>query len=208
MRKMRRFLLLTGKLCVVLLVLGILIIGYKNYQDLKKVHSYEQEITTAVEKYDISEYKELAMSIMLTESKGKGTDPMQSSESLSGEQNQFDDPKESIDQGVAYLSEMLRLADEKGCDIWTAVQAYNFGVDYINYVEKYGKKNTVELAENYSKEVLSPQLGNDSKKTYRYWGVQSLMYNGGYLYHNGGNMFYAEIVKLNKLKVHYTTYFF
>ncbi|WP_019724730.1 lysozyme family protein, partial [Enterococcus mundtii] len=75
----------------------------------------------------------------------------------------------------------------------TAIQAYNFGKDYIAYVNERGGKNTVRLAEEYSRDVLSPLLGNDNKKTYRYWRIQSLLYNGGYLYHNGGNMFYADV---------------
>ena len=55
-----------------------------------------------------------------------------------------------------------------------------------------------ELAEEYSREVLSPLLGNDQNTKYRYYRWQALVYNGGYLYQNGGNMFYAEIVKMNR----------
>ncbi len=60
------------------------------------------------------------------------------------------------------------------CDLWTAVQAYNFGTDYIDYVAARGGVNTLELAETYSREVLSPLLGNDTEQTYRYWGIQSV----------------------------------
>ncbi|SMJ46509.1 pneumococcal vaccine antigen A family protein [Enterococcus faecium] len=70
--------------------------------------------------------------------------------------------------------------------------------DYIAYVKNHGGENTVELAEAYSKDVLSPLLGNEEGKQYRYWRIQSLLYNGGYLYHNGGNMFYPDIVKMNE----------
>ena len=41
-------------------------------------------------------------------------------------------------------------------------------------------------------------LGNDQNTKYRYYRWQALVYNGGYLYQNGGNMFYAEIVKMNR----------
>ena len=41
------------------------------------------------------------------------------------------------------------------CDLWTAVQAYNFGTDYIDYVAKNGGENTLELAESYSKSAFS-----------------------------------------------------
>ncbi|HGF7712768.1 TPA: lysozyme family protein, partial [Enterococcus faecium] len=110
----------------------------------------------------------------------------------------IDNPADSIDQGVKYLAEMIMEAKKQGCDLWTAVQAYNFGKDYIAYVKNHGGENTVELAEAYSKDVLSPLLGNEEGKQYRYWRIQSLLYNGGYLYHNGGNMFYPDIVKMNE----------
>lgn len=51
---------------------------------------------------------------------------------------------------------MIVEAKKQGCDLWTAVQAYNFGKDYIAYVKNHGGENTVELAEAYSKDVLSP----------------------------------------------------
>ena len=77
-------------------------------------------------------------------------------------------------------------------------QAYNYGLDYIQFVKERGGKHTTELAEEYSREVLSPLLGNDQNTKYRYYRWQALVYNGGYLYQNGGNMFYAEIVKMNR----------
>jgi len=165
------------------------------------VYSYEETIAEQTEKYGISDYQELAMSIMLTESKGEGNDPMQSSESAYGKQNQFENAQDSIEQGVAYLAKLIKKSVDMDCDLWTAVQAYNFGTDYIDYVAKNGGENTLELAESYSKEVLSPLLGNDNEQTYRYWGWQSITYNGGYLHHNGGNLFYADVVKFNQWKI-------
>ena len=43
-------------------------------------------------------YEKLIKAIILTESKGKGTDLMQSSESLHGEADIIDNPADSIDQ--------------------------------------------------------------------------------------------------------------
>lgn len=140
---------------IILTVIGaVLFLGGRTYRSVKRVESYQIEITTA--------------------------------------------PADSIDQGVKYLAEMIVEAKKQGCDLWTAVQAYNFGKDYIAYVKNHGGENTVELAEAYSKDVLSPLLGNEEGKQYRYWRIQSLLYNGGYLYHNGGNMFYPDIVKMNE----------
>lgn len=201
MRKLRRFFIFIAKIAGVLLLIGGLFLGYKNYTALKKVYSYEETIAEQTEKYGISDYQELAMSIMLTESKGEGNDPMQSSESAYGKQNQFENAQDSIEQGVAYLAKLIKKSADMNCDLWTAVHAYNFGTDYIDYVAKNGGENTLELAESYSKEVLSPLLGNDNEQTYRYWGWQSITYNGGYLYHNGGNLFYADVVKFNQWKI-------
>nr|AIA94374.1 CAZy families GH23 protein [uncultured Enterococcus sp.] len=108
---------------------------------------------------------------------------MQSSESVYGKQNQFDTPEQSIEQGVSYLAELIEKAEQMNCDLWTAVQAYNFGTDYIDYVAERGGVNTLELAETYSREVLSPLLGNDTEQTYTLLGHPIGLYNGGHLYH-------------------------
>lgn len=111
----------------------------------------------------MEEYESLVKGIILTESKGKGIDLMQSSESAYGKANLIDNQKESIDQGVSYLAEMINEAKKQGCDLDTAIQAYNFGKDYIVYVKNRGGENTMEIAEEYSKNVLSPLLGNEKK---------------------------------------------
>ncbi|AUB52320.1 MULTISPECIES: lysozyme family protein [Enterococcus] len=176
----------------------ILFLFGRTYQSIKRVENYQPEISSALEKYQMQEHENLVKAIILTESRGNGVDLMQSSESAYGQMGAITTQEGSIDQGVKYLSEMIAEAKALGCDLATAIQAYNFGKDYIAYVNERGGKNTVRLAEEYSRDVLSPLLGNDNKKTYRYWRIQSLLYNGGYLYHNGGNMFYADVVKMNQ----------
>ncbi len=59
-------------------------------------------------------------------------------------------------------------AEEKGVDIWTAVQAYNFGPAYIDFRPKWQKENTLALAKQYSRETVAPLLGNRTGKTYSY----------------------------------------
>lgn len=192
----------------ILLFTALILLGVRNYLILKQVHTYDQEISTASQKYDISEYQNLIAAIIFTESKGKVIDIMQSSESVYGEMGKISSTEESIEHGVKFLAEALQKAEDQKCDLWTAVQAYNFGLDYIDYVAERGGKNSLELAETYSRDVLSPLLGNQEKTKYRYWGIHSLIYNGGYLYHNGGNLFYAETVKLNQLKIQGTNFLF
>ncbi|MGG5309337.1 lysozyme family protein [Enterococcus mundtii] len=199
MKKKRKsiFRMIVG-LFVFTILATILFLFGRTYQSIKRVENYQPQISSALEKYQMQEHENLVKAIILTESRGNGVDLMQSSESAYGQMGAITTQEGSIDQGVKYLSEMIAEAKALGCDLATAIQAYNFGKDYIAYVNERGGKNTVRLAEEYSRDVLSPLLGNDNKKTYRYWRIQSLLYNGGYLYHNGGNMFYADVVKMNQ----------
>ena len=70
--------------------------------------------------------EELVLAMIYTETKGKEGDVMQSSESASGSTNTINDNASSIRQGVQTLTDNLYLAQKKGVDVWTAVQAYNF----------------------------------------------------------------------------------
>lgn len=192
---------LIKKIIIIVLLALILVLSYsgvKIYQNVQQVLIYKPQVQQATENYDIMEYENLVYAIIYTETKGRSIDLMQSSESKYGERQMIDTPEESIEIGVSFLAESLNKAQQEGCDIWTAVQAYNFGLDYIDYVKKNGGKNTVLLAEKYSREILSPLLGNDNEQMYRYYRPQALFHNGGFLYTNGGNMFYADIVKMNQ----------
>lgn len=95
------------------------------------------------------------------------------------------------------LSENLEEAAHHKVDPWTAVQAYNFGKAYIDYVADNGGVNTVELAKAYSKNVVAPSLGNISGETYTYYQPVAMYYGGGKLYTNGGNIYYAKEVQFN-----------
>ncbi|WP_348923129.1 lysozyme family protein [Enterococcus rotai] len=181
-----------------LLIIGLGYLGFKIRQNVQQVMTYESEVEQAVKTNNIPEHKDLVLAIIYTESKGRTEDLMQSSESAYGKRQMIGTTKESIETGVAFLAQSIEKANEAGCDIWTAVQAYNFGLDYIEFVKERGGKNSIRIAEEYSKEVLSPILGNTNQKTYRYYRPQAVIYNGGYLYSNGGNMFYADLVKMNQ----------
>lgn len=181
-----------------LLIIGLGYLGFKIRQNVQQVMTYESEVKQAVKANNIPKHKDLVLAIIYTESKGRAEDLMQSSESAYGKRQMIGTTKESIETGVAFLAQSIEKANEAGCDIWTAVQAYNFGLDYIEFVKERGGKNSIRIAEEYSKEVLSPILGNTNQKTYRYYRPQAVIYNGGYLYSNGGNMFYADLVKMNQ----------
>jgi hypothetical protein len=123
---------------------------------------------------------------------------MQSSESVHGYTGRNQDKKKSIEAGVDFLLKAIETSKKENVDIWAAVQAYNFGLPYIDYVQLHGGQNTVKLAKTYSREVVAPSLGTHTGAMYDYVNPISLYYNETKLYSNGGNFLYAEIVQFNE----------
>ncbi|MGQ7338260.1 lysozyme family protein [Streptococcus suis] len=189
MKKLVRLLLL-----IVLIFIGIRL--FQGYRAVKQVMTYQSMVQEVLAENDTKANEELVLAMIYTETKGESADVMQSSESATGYTNTITDSKESIRQGVVYLSENLRLAEEKGVEVWTAVQAYNFGPAYIDYIAQNGGEHTLTLAEEYSRTVVAPSLGNSTEETYTYFHPLALL-NGGKLYVNGGNIYYAREVQLN-----------
>ena len=171
--------------------------GYQIHRDVKQVMTYRTLVREVLAEEDTGTNEDLVLAMIYTETKGKEDDVMQASESATGQTNSITNNKESIRQGIQTLSENLRKAKEKGVDRWTAVQAYNFGQDYIEYVAKNGGKNSLELARKYSKEVVAPSLGNVTGKTYLYLHPISFLH-GSELYVNGGNYYYSRLVEINQ----------
>ncbi|HEM5988222.1 TPA: lysozyme family protein [Streptococcus suis] len=189
MKKIVRLLLL-----IVLIFIGIRI--FQGYRAVKQVMTYQSMVQEVLAEHDTKANEELVLAMIYTETKGESADVMQSSESATGYTNTITDSKESIRQGVIYLTENLQLAEEKGVEVWTAVQAYNFGPAYIDYIAQNGGEHTLALAEEYSRTVVAPSLGNSTEETYTYFHPLALL-NGGKLYVNGGNIYYAREVQLN-----------
>ena len=182
---------------VVVLILGIQC--YRIHANVQHVLTYESMVKEVLAEDDIDNTTnvDLVLAMIYTETKGKTDDVMQSSESSTGVTNSITDRKESIRQGVTVLSENLEEAAHHKVDPWTAVQAYNFGKAYIDYVADNGGVNTVELAKAYSKNVVAPSLGNTSGQTYTYYQPVARYYGGGKLYTDGGNIYYAKEVQFN-----------
>lgn len=189
MKKIVRLLLL-----IVLIFIGIRI--FQGYRAVKQVMTYQSMVQEVLAEHDTKANEELVLAMIYTETKGESADVMQSSESATGYTNTITDSKESIRQGVIYLTENLQLAEEKGVEVWTAVQAYNFGPAYIDYIAQNGGEHTLALTEEYSRTVVAPSLGNSTEETYTYFHPLALL-NGGKLYVNGGNIYYAREVQLN-----------
>lgn len=196
---------LTRRLVLILLVF-LAYQGYRTYRDVQQVMTYEPMVEEVLAENDTTANKELVLAMIYTETKGAQADVMQSSESATGYANTITDSKESIRKGIEFLSNNLSLADQEGVDVWTAVQAYNYGPTYIHYIAQNGGKNTIELATAYSKNVVAPSLGNDSGKTYTYYHPLALL-NGGKLYVNGGNIYYSRQVHVNLYLIKFIHFF-
>ncbi len=108
------------------------------YQINASCEAYRDEVTTEATQYGMSDYVDLILAVMMQESSGQGTDPMQSSEGAYNTQypqqpNGITDPSYSISCGIQELKYAL---DKSGCTgpadlphIRLALQAYNFGTD-------------------------------------------------------------------------------
>lgn len=152
----------------------------------ENVMQYETDVSDYAEEYGIKEYVPYLLAIMEVESHGEGEDVMQSSESLGLPPNSLS-TDESIRQGVKYFSELIEAANAQECDIDTAVQAYNYGAGFINYVAENGNEYTFELAQEFAKEKSGGVVTD-------YANDISVAENGGWRYMYG-NMFYVRLVK-------------
>lgn len=144
--------------------------------------------------YGVSEYVPVLLAIMQVESGGLLEDIMQSSESAGLPPNTLN-TLDSIIRGCEYFSELVERAEAKDCDFDTIIQAYNYGLGFIDYVAARGKAYSFELAESFANE----QSGGE-KVTYK--NEISIPINGGWRY-NYGNMFYVLLVKQYLTTVQY-----
>lgn len=113
------------------------------------VRQYEEEVEKYAAEEGIEGQTEVLLALMMQESGGRGEDPMQASESYCGEVGCIEDPEVSIRQGVSYFATTLEKADG---DVKLALQAYNFGAGFIDYVMNRGGEYTQELAISFSAE--------------------------------------------------------
>lgn len=113
-----------------------------------EVEAYEPLIRQYARQYGVEEYVELIKAVMMQESGGQGSDPMQASECgyntrYPNTPNGITDPEYSIDVGIQNLAACLREAGvESPVDmnnIKLALQGYNYGNGYISWAkENYG----------------------------------------------------------------------
>lgn len=113
-----------------------------------EVLSYTATIQRYASEYGIPEYVSVIQAIMMQESGGRGTDPMQSSECpyntrYPNSPGAIQDPEYSIQVGIQYYADCLR---EAGCTspqdmdrLKLSLQGYNYGNGYITWaLRNYG----------------------------------------------------------------------
>ncbi|WP_085507167.1 lysozyme family protein [Thalassobacillus devorans] len=113
----------------------------------KQVLQYEDKMEKYAKEEGIEDYVPIILALMMQESSGRGNDPMQASESYCGSVGCIDDPEKSIEQGVSYFAHTLEKADY---NVKLALQSYNFGAGFIDYVRNNGGEYTQALAIEFS----------------------------------------------------------
>lgn len=139
----------------------------------EEVEQYSPLISKYAKEYGISEYTELIKAVMMQESGGRGSDPMQASEcgyntKYPNRPGAITDPEYSIKCGVQMLASVLKAAGCKSPSdmelIKLALQGYNFGSGYITWaLEKYGgysKANAVEFSKLQAKKMGMSAYGD------------------------------------------------
>lgn len=99
------------------------------------VLALEPTVRKYAKMYGIEDKVALLLALIQQESGGKVADVMHSSESAGLPRDTYTNPETSIAQGVMYFSQILARTrgDEK-----IALQAYNFGIDFIDYANAKG----------------------------------------------------------------------
>ena len=139
----------------------------------EEVEQYSPLISKYAKEYGISEYTQLIKAVMMQESGGRGSDPMQASEcgyntKYPHSPGAITDPEYSIKCGVQMLASVLKAAGCKSPSdmehIKLALQGYNFGGGYITWaLEKHGgysKANAVEFSKIQAKKTGMSAYGD------------------------------------------------
>ncbi|RSD28815.1 lysozyme family protein [Mesobacillus subterraneus] len=137
-----------------------------------EVAKYTPIIEEELKKVGLDEHTITVSALMMQESRGRGGDPMQASESLGLAPNTIQDPQQSIQQGVKYFQRAVTYGNQKQVDFPTVIQAYNMGIGYIDFVAINGGKHSEGLAKKFSMMQVekNPQIYNcgGDKNNFRY----------------------------------------
>src|SRR5690625_4388272 len=160
-----------------------------NFFFTKKVEKYRPLVEKYAIEHNVEEHVDTLLAIMMQESKGRGNDPMQSSESLCGEIGCIDEPEKSIEQGVSYFAEILENAQG---DVELSVQAYNFGIGFVQFVTQQGEEYNRGLVIEFSKKMYE---NAEDQSQYTCLREEAKQYDACY-----GDIYYARDVMAYKNK--------
>lgn len=166
-----------------------------------EVQAYEPLIQKYTKEHGIPEYVELVKAVMMQESGGRGSDPMQASECgyntrYPNTPGGITDPEYSIDVGIQNLAACLKQAEtESPIDmerIKLALQGYNFGNGYISWAKEtyggYSYANAVEFSQ-----TMAERLGWESYGDTQYVSHVLRYYPFGRAFTSGGNQAIVEV---------------
>ncbi|EJS45075.1 hypothetical protein ICG_06071 [Bacillus cereus BAG1X1-3] len=196
---------------IILLIAGMLGAGTKQQEQISGNVGASKNLDPDVERWrglveqeaaaqGMQDYVNLLLAIIQVESGGRGTrDIMQSSESAGYDRpNVFQTEEESVRQGVKHLKECLLAlkAFNMGYEnnIKALAQAYNYGNYFATWLGKRGGEYNLEVAEEYSRTIVAPSLGNTTGRTMPYVNETSMRLGKPYKYVDGGNFFYGELI--------------
>lgn len=148
---------------VIMCFAGMILASDENDMEIlpvsEEVKAYEPIIQKYAKEHGIPDYVLLIEAVMMQESGGRGTDPMQCSECnfntlYPHTPGSITDPEYSINVGIQNLADCLQIAEcESPVDIDAiklALQGYNYGQGYITWaMNKYGeytKANAIEFS--------------------------------------------------------------
>ena len=166
-----------------------------------EVEAYDPLIRQCAAQYGIPEYVELIKAVMMQESGGRGSDPMQASESgyntrYPNTPGAITDPAYSIEVGVRTLADSLNAAQvENPIDmehIKLALQGYNFGNGYISWARSnyggYSYANAVEFST-----MMAERMGWSGYGDTQYVSHVLRYYPYGRAFTAGGNQAIVEV---------------
>lgn len=168
-----------------------------------KVEAYDPIIRQYAKQFHIGEYADLIKAVMMQESGGQGSDPMQASECgyntrFPRKPNGITDPAYSIQVGIQELAACLRLADvENPVDmehIRLALQGYNYGEGYITWAKSHYGGYSIVNAMEYST-MMAERNHWDSYGDRNYVNHVLQYYPLGHAFLPGGGQALVEVAR-------------
>lgn len=156
----------------------------------EKVVQWREKVVTEAKKQNIESFTNVILSIIWVESGGDGeTVPDIMGIAKAQNLNQTINPEKSIELGVAYFANLIRKAQMYQLGNLAAIQAYNYGEDYLDELIRTDSKYTFEHSKAYAQERSNGEVVSYNK------GVAlDLGYNWRYAF---GDMFYARLISYN-----------